>query len=338
MKTIETYAMHNSRPGIDYQYERKTDARTGRQYVLRTARNGSKYVLACREDGALPILHITGGNSKTGTDHVLTYSHGIEQSCSHSCECYSGKVCYGMHGNYERYPVNQLYLADTLLYIRENGYEATTAAIIEKIKKTHCKYFRWFAVGDILNIEFIEMMVNVGKACPDVKFWGYTKKYMLVNHYIENRMHGDAETFHALTGLIFSHWRNQDGSFFEMLNPYKMPLSEFIPLGNESDAAQADHICPCSNPDVFENCCNCSNPCYDLQLGQSMALLEHSTSRTAARDKSIKQAHKAIQDAEKKAGNKPAKKTAKTTAKKAGAKPAKTARKRRESRAAAAAV
>ena len=195
-----------------------------------------------------------------------------------------------------------------------------------------------FAVGDILNIEFIEMMVNVGKACPDVKFWGYTKKYMLVNHYIENRMHGDAETFHALTGLIFSHWRNQDGSFFEMLNPYKMPLSEFIPLGNESDAAQADHICPCSNPDVFENCCNCSNPCYDPQLGQSMALLEHSTSRTAARDKSIKQAHKAIQDAEKKAGNKPAKKTAKTTAKKAGAKPAKTARKRRESRAAAAAV
>ena len=312
---------------IVLNYERKTDARTGRQYILRTARNGSKYVRAAREDGALPILHITGGNSKTGTDHVLTWSHSIELSCDHTCGCYTGKECYGMHGNYERYPVNQLYLADTLLYIRENGYEETTRQIIATIKKKKCKFFRWFAVGDILNIEFIEMMVNVGKACPDVKFWGYTKKYMLVNHYIEKHMHGDAETFHALTGLIFSHWRNEDGTFFEMLNPYKMPLSEFIPLGCEDDAKKANHICPCSNPDVFENCCTCSNPCYELNLGESMALLEHSTARTAARDKDIRKAHKALQDAEKKAGkagNKPA------------TKPAKTAKKRQSKRAAAA--
>lgn len=272
----------------------KHDKRSGRDYMLTTASNGLNYVMPTLEDGALPILHIASGNTKTGNDHVLCYGHSIPLTCDNTCECYTEKVCYGCTGNYVRYPVNQLYLADNLLYLMTYGYEAMTQAIIDEIKRTHCKYYRWFTVGDIRNLEFIEMMVNVGKACPNVKFWGYTKKYMLVNHYIETRMNGDAETFLRYTGLIFSHWRNKDGSFFKMINPYNMPTSEFIPFGMETEAEKANHICPCSNPDVYENCCNCSNPCYELKLGQSMALLEHSTAETKARDKAISQAHKAI--------------------------------------------
>lgn len=193
----------------------KHDKRSGRDYLLTTASNGLNYVMPTLEDGALPILHIASGNTKTGNDHVLCYGHSIPLTCDNTCECFTEKVCYGCSGNYVRYPVNQLYLADNLLYLMTYGYEAMTKAIIDEIKRTHCKYYRWFTVGDIRNLEFIEMMVNVGKACPNVKFWGYTKKYMLVNHYIETRMNGDAETFLKLTGLIFSHWRNKDGSFFK---------------------------------------------------------------------------------------------------------------------------
>ena len=274
--------------------EKKIDKKSGREYTIETAKNGFKYVPADRDHGALPIMHVTSGNTKTGTDHLLAWGHGIEQSCNHACECYSKRICYGMHGFYQMYLVNQLYLADNLLYIRENGYEKTADDIIAEIKRTKCRKFRWFTVGDILNIDFIHMMVKIGKACPETEFWGYTKKYMLVNHYIEKYMNGNAELFLKYTGLIFSHWRNEDGTDFEMLNPYHMPTSEFIPFGMEDEAKKADHICPCSDPDVYENCCNCSNPCYRLKIGQSMALLEHSTAQTKARDKAIAQAHKAI--------------------------------------------
>lgn len=274
--------------------EFKIDKRTGREYYLTTANNGLKYVAPCAEDGAMPVLHIAKGNTKTGNDHVLCYGHVIPMSCDNTCECYTEKVCYGCHGNYVRYPVNQLYLADNMYYLKTYGYKAMKDAIIAEIKKNHCKFFRWFTVGDIINLDFIEMMVEIGKACPNVKFWGYTKKYMLVNHYIEKHMGGNAEEFLRFTGLIFSHWRNKDGSFFRMINPYRMPTSEFIPFGMESEADKANHICPCSNPDVYENCCNCSTPCYELKLGQSMALLEHSTDQTKERDKAIAKAHKAI--------------------------------------------
>lgn len=277
----------------------KTDKRSGRTFTMTTAENGLNYVKANKADGAEVVLHLASGNTKTGNDHILTYGHSIPESCDHRCECFSEKICYGCSGNYVRYPVNQLYLADNLLYFRTYGADKMAEKIIKEIKKNKIKYFRWFTVGDIPTMEFIRMMVIVGRACPGVKFWGYTKKYMLVNHYIEKYMNGNAEEFLRLTGLIFSHWRNKNGEFFKMLNPYNMPTSEFIPYGMETEAKKADHICPCSNPDVYEHCCNCSNPCYELRIGQSMALLEHSTAETKQRDKEIREAHKAIAEAEK---------------------------------------
>lgn len=308
----------------------KQDAKSGRTYYLTIANNGLKYVNPTIEDGAIPVLHLPNGNTKTGNKNILTYGHVIPLSCDNTCECYTERICYGCSGNYVMYPVNQLYLADNMLYLKTYGYNAMADAIIEEINRTHCKFFRWFTVGDVTTIDFLKMMVKVGKSCPAVKFWGYTKKYMIVNHFIEKYMHGDAETFLNYTGLIFSHWRNKDGSYFRMINPYNMPTSEFIPYGMESEAENANHICPCSNPDVVENCITCSNPCYELKIGQSMALLEHSTPVTAARDKAVRAAHKAIIDSTKPAKKAAKKASGKTTAKqrqKSGKKAVKTPKK-----------
>lgn len=275
----------------------KHDKKSGRDYYLTIASNGLKYVNPTPEDGARPILHLPAGNSKIGSKKAMAYGHVIPATCDNRCECFKDKICYGCHGFYIMYPVNQLFLADNMLFFKKYGYKATAVAIIKEIKRTHCQYFRWFTVGDIPNIDFIKMMVLVGRECPEVEFWGYTKKYMLVNHYIDKYMNGDAAEFLELTGLIFSHWRNKDGSFFKMTNPYNMPLSEFIPYGMESEAENATHICPCSDPDVFKTCITCDHPCYKLKLGESMALLEHSTPRTAARDKAIHESHEKLKKA-----------------------------------------
>ena len=272
----------------------KYDARSDRHYILTVADNGLSYVKPCAADGAKPILHLVWGNTKTG-HNVMCYGHTIPASCDHGCECYTEKDCYGCTGNYVQYPVNQLFLADNLLYFLTYGWEKMADDIISEIHRQHAEKFRWFTVGDVPSIDFVRMMVKVGQECPTCEFWGYTKKYMMVNYIIHHDFNDDAESFHKYTGLIFSHWLNRDHvTYFPMLNPYHMPTSEFIPYGMESLAETMDHICPCSNPDVVEHCGNCSTPCYRLKLGQSMALLEHSTKQTKQRDKDIRKAHELL--------------------------------------------
>ena len=94
--------------------------------------------------------------------------------------------------------------------------------------------------------------------------------------------------------IIFSHWLNSDGTYYPMDNRHNLPTSEFIPFGMEKLAEKVTHICPCSDPTVKATCATCDHACYSLKKGESMALLEHSTKATKARDKAIKEAKKAL--------------------------------------------
>ena len=84
-----------------------------------------------------------------------------------------------------------------------------------------------------------------------------------------------------------------------MDNPYNFPTSEFIPFGKEELAKNVTHICPCSDPNVLTTCNTCDHPCYELNFGESMALLEHSTKESKARDKEINAKHKELKKAKK---------------------------------------
>ena len=78
-----------------------------------------------------------------------------------------------------------------------------------------------------------------------------------------------------------------------MDNKYSFPTSEFIPMGREELLNSVTHVCPCSDPTRNDHCENCKTPCYELKYGESMALVEHSTERTKARDNTIKAMKKA---------------------------------------------
>ena len=128
-------------------------------------------------------------------------------------------------------------------------------------------------------------MVKIAIDNPGIKFWSYTKKYSIVNKWIN--ANGDLPENLV---IIFSHWMNCDGSYFPMNNPHNLPTSEFIPFGREELKETVTHICPCSDPSVVATCATCDHPCYKLCKGESMALLEHSTKATKQRDKDIKAA------------------------------------------------
>ena len=254
-------------------------------YEIRTGSNGCKYVtmssvLDC-------FCHVAEGNSKTG-EKCLNYNLSIENSCDHNCECYKEGKCYAEGGCY-LYGDNQAGYTDNSKFVLHHTNEQIIAAWQLALDFYGYKYWRYFTCGDIPFMRFIDCMVQFARNNPEVKFWTYTKKYSLVNKWIDE----NGNLPENLT-IIFSHWLNNDGTYFPMNNRHNLPTSEFIPYGMEKLAEKVTHICPCSDPTVNVTCITCDHACHSLKNGESMALLEHSTSATKQRDRAIKAAKKAL--------------------------------------------
>jgi hypothetical protein len=250
-------------------------------YAVRVGVNGNKYVSlkTVRNDG----VNLSYKNSKTG--RVIAFNLPVELTCKHDCECYSKKNCYACGGCYQ-FTLNQALYSENLVYFLTHSNAEFVQAISEKIRRAKSRIlFRWFTCGDIPNKRFLSCMVEIAKENPSITFWTYTKKYAIVNKWIAE----NGELPENLT-IVFSHWMNDDGTYYTMENPHEMPTSEFIPMGKEDLLNTVTHICPCSDPNSKEHCETCKTPCYSLKKGESMALVEHSTARTKERDKAIKEA------------------------------------------------
>ena len=245
------------------------------------------------------IIHVSEGNSKTG-EHCLNFNFSIEHTCNHDCECYIEGLCYAEGGCY-LFGDNQCGYTENVVFYNSVPDEIFIAALQKAIDITGFGLFRFFTCGDIPNYRFIEIMVKLAKDNPSIEFWSYTKKYQLCNRYVAEHGGSIEKAFPKNLVIIFSHWLNQDGSYYPMENPYNFPTSEFIPIGKEHLAKKATFICPCSDPTVNVTCKTCENKCYRLKPGQSQALLEHSTTNTKERDKEIKTAKKAVKKAGKQA-------------------------------------
>lgn len=252
-------------------------------YAIRTGQNGLKCVEldSVRKD----VLNFSFKNSKTG--RVIAFNLPVEFTCNHACECYSKKNCYACGGCYQ-FSLNQALYSENLKAFKEHETAWFVDVVNEMI--THHKsrkLFRWFTCGDIPNIRFLQSMVEIAAANPEMTFWTYTKKYGIVNSWVKQN---GLENLPSNLTIVFSHWMNEDGTYFPMYNPYRFPTSEFIPMGKEDLLNTVNHVCPCSDPNSKEHCETCKTPCYGLKFGESMALVEHSTPRTKERDAAIKAA------------------------------------------------
>lgn len=253
-------------------------------YSVAIGQNGNKYVV---KETVSAIPHMSNGNSKTGK--CGNFNFPIEYTCSHACECYKSKACYACHGCYN-FASNQKLYSENFNFFMNASNDEFIRFVSWCIEKEGLTLVRYFTIGDIPNERFIDCINAIAFYNPNVKFWLYTKKYNLVNSWLATHDRGFEENL----VVIFSHWMNEDGSYFPMKNPYKLPTSEFIPYGREDLAEKVTHVCPCSDPNVKATCETCDHPCYTLKKGESMALLEHSTTRTKERDKAIKAAKNAL--------------------------------------------
>lgn len=254
-------------------------------FEIRKGINGKNYVTLSSVPDC--FLNVSEGNSKTG-EKCINFNFSIESTCDHNCECYKDGICYAESGCY-LFSDNQAKYSENIKFFKNTDNETFCKAVQIAIDNYKYNLFRFFTCGDIPNKRFIDCMVKIAKDNPGIKFWSYTKKYNIVNNWIdENGLLPDNLV------IIFSHWMNKDGTYFEMNNKHNLPTSEFIPFGKEHLAEIVTHICPCSDPSIKATCATCDHPCYKLNKGESMALLEHSTKQTKERDKTIKAAKAAL--------------------------------------------
>lgn len=260
-----------------------------KRYEIAIGQNGFKYVLKESVNGDVLTLPFNT-NSKIGK--AMSFSQSIEYTCDHRCECYQLGDFYGCHGCYV-FGNNQAKYTDNYKFFMKHGKAVFVKTVVAAIKDGDVKRFRWFGVGDITNPEFLEAMVEIAEQCPGCKFWGYTKKYRIVNHWLDTH-----NGFPVNLTVIFSHWMNRDGSYFPMENPHNLPTSEFVPFGMEHVIdLEHGHVCPCSDPDFIGTCEQCETPCCNLGNGDHMYLLQHSTGDAKERDREIKAARKARREA-----------------------------------------
>lgn len=267
----------------------KNNTTTETKYTVAIGKNGKKYIPFSQEAIRADLLHLsTSGNSKTGP--CAAFNLPVELTCDHRCECYKSGKCYARGGFY-LFGSNQVMYSENLKFFLNHTSDEFIDAIVNAVITSGLRLFRWFTCGDIVNYRFFTCMIEVARRLPFVTFWTYTKKYAIVNKWLD-RNGGVSGLPVNFQSVIFSHWMNEDGTYFPMPNPYNMPTSEFIPFGREDLLDTVNHVCPCSDPDIFTTCATCPNPCYTLKPGMSMGLCEHSTPATRERDKYIKEAKK----------------------------------------------
>lgn len=122
------------------------------------------------------------------------------------------------------------------------------------------KFFRWHVGGDIVNDDYLEEMVNIAKIHTGCQFLAFTKKYDLINGYLNNHREG----FPKNLKIILSRWGD-----WPLPNPYRLPESTVI----FKDTEVKDDWKICGG-----NCTECACRgigCWELKDGETIAFYEH---------------------------------------------------------------
>ena len=167
-------------------------------------------------------------------------------------KCYARKICKLRRTVKESYDNN----LDILLNDKELFWREVNAAV------ALTTYFRFFVSGDIYDKDFLENMVLCARKNKHCNILCFTKKYSLVNEYLEH---------HRLPknlNIVFSAWKG-----LEMPNPFNLPTAEVMYKDGTSTAEEGKKYIYCSG-----NCSECiseKRSCWNLKKAEGVIFAEH---------------------------------------------------------------
>ena len=208
---------------------------------------------------------ISKGNIKVGS--IMSVSLPPRITCIHcGCwdTCYAVGMCMRFKSVKESYEKNLRILMDN----PEQYWREVESVIMRE------RFFRYHVSGDILNYEYFENMVDIARRNPHCEQLCFTKKYAIVNKYIEEN--GELP---SNLHIIFSAWRD-----LEMVNPHNLPECHIRYLdGTTTGSAGA---IPCGGN--CETCAITSKGCFGVSKGQQISIEEHGVLAVSAYKRSLK--------------------------------------------------
>lgn len=172
------------------------------------------------------------------------------------CEC--NKKCYAQKLERLRPSVKNAYMHN--LNVLHSDPDTYWREVEAQLMLNH--FFRFHVSGDIPNCEYFESMVNACRRQGHCQVLCFTKRYGIVNTYIQSHEDGLPDNLH----IIFSAWRN-----YPMDNQYHLPEAHVLYRDGTTTASKDALLCG-------GNCTACAvtdGGCWTLQNGQEVVFNEH---------------------------------------------------------------
>ena len=197
---------------------------------------------------------ITTVNSKLG-GNIAQVNMPYATSCRKDAPCY--KECYCNKGNFRYKNVKNSHMK------KYEMYKANPVAFFDKISAelSLCpfKYFRWHASGDIVDEQYLNLMCKLARKHKGTRFLAYTKKYELVNEYLDHHRKPSNLV------IVLSNW----GEEFKPENPHSLPMS-YVDFG-KGDEGIPEFAYPCSG-----NCGECPGIfCWFMRRNDAVKFHKH---------------------------------------------------------------
>ena len=197
-------------------------------------------------------VKISKGNSKLGA--IPSVSLPSIKTCR-NCACQ--EKCYAQKLERLRPAVRNAYQHNLEVWLKdpETYWREVEASIMMS------RFFRFHVSGDIPSFKYLINMVEIARRQPHCEILCFTKKYNLVNEFIEQ-----GGELPSNLHMIFSGWVG-----LEMANPFSLPEAH-VRYRDGSTTARDDAV------ECGGNCTECAlteGGCWNLQKGQQVVFNEH---------------------------------------------------------------
>lgn len=200
-------------------------------------------------------ISISCGNAKLGAIPSVSLLPVIDcgncKACSRSCYDLRCDMIY-KEVVASRARNSAIYTLDRKRYFRE---------IDAWLTLNFPRAFRWHIGGDIRGAVYLDGMVKIAEAHPEIKFLAFTKMFSVVNSFIDN-----GGVIPCNLQIIFSGWPGQ-----KMDNPNNLPTSH--PLFADGTTSAHDGAKFCTG-----NCSECfieKRLCWKAQCGEEIVFNAH---------------------------------------------------------------
>ena len=201
--------------------------------------------------GNSTYVNVTNGNTKLGKQ-ILSINLPVGLTCRADAPCY--QFCYARRGNFAYKHVILSLQKNLDAYL--NNPKKYFDCISEQTRLS--RYVRWHSSGDIVDEKYLAGMCLVARRNKDVHYLCFTKKYEIVNEFLNK-----GKRIPKNLTIVLSAW-----SDWLPENPYNLPVSYVYWKNFNNDAIPADAL-PCAG-----KCYECQ-ACWHLHKGQAVFFKKH---------------------------------------------------------------